>query len=222
MGLRIEKQRSQRVEIIENTLALAREAGPEAVRVREIRDRCGISDATFFNYFASKDAVLREWADDLVDAAIARAAARYGAGEPLRRAAWSLAAELGALAPADAALLASSLAAAPGSAAAARGPARGRVERADPARAWIEASRARGELRGDVEIELAAGLLRGAVVTALVLGLATPAVRRADLAASLRRALDVVLDGLRKRHERIRPADLRDARSGPVPGGAHG
>lgn len=62
MGLREQKKRRQRHEIVETALALFRERGYDRTRVSDIAERAGISDATFFNYFASKDLVLDELA----------------------------------------------------------------------------------------------------------------------------------------------------------------
>src|SRR5438132_14216409 len=62
MGLREQKKQRQRLEIVEAALELFRERGYDATRVRDIAARAGISDATFFNYFAAKDLVLDELA----------------------------------------------------------------------------------------------------------------------------------------------------------------
>jgi AcrR family transcriptional regulator len=62
MGLRVEKKRRQRREIVEVALALFRERGYDQTRVQDIVERSGISNATFFNYFPSKDLVLDELA----------------------------------------------------------------------------------------------------------------------------------------------------------------
>jgi AcrR family transcriptional regulator len=62
VGLREEKKQRQRREIVEVALALFRERGYDRTRVSDIARRAGISEATFFNYFASKDLVLDELA----------------------------------------------------------------------------------------------------------------------------------------------------------------
>jgi AcrR family transcriptional regulator len=62
VGLREEKKQRQRREIVETALALFRERGYDQTRVSDIVERVGISDATFFNYFPSKDLVLDELA----------------------------------------------------------------------------------------------------------------------------------------------------------------
>lgn len=62
MGLREQKKQRQRREIVETALTLFRERGYDQTRVSDIAQGAGISDATFFNYFASKDSVLDELA----------------------------------------------------------------------------------------------------------------------------------------------------------------
>ena len=62
MGLREEKKQRQREEIVQAALELFRACGYEQTRVRDIVERVGISEATFFNYFSAKDLVLDELA----------------------------------------------------------------------------------------------------------------------------------------------------------------
>jgi len=61
MGLREEKKQRQRQEIIDTSLALFRKRGFDETRVRDITTKLRISEATFFNYFPSKEAVLQEF-----------------------------------------------------------------------------------------------------------------------------------------------------------------
>jgi AcrR family transcriptional regulator len=62
VGLREQKKQRQRREIVETALTLFRQRGYDQTRVSDIAARAGISDATFFNYFAAKDLVLDELA----------------------------------------------------------------------------------------------------------------------------------------------------------------
>jgi AcrR family transcriptional regulator len=62
VGLREDKKREQRARIVEVALDLFRKRGYDETRVGDIARRARISDATFFNYFASKDLVLDELA----------------------------------------------------------------------------------------------------------------------------------------------------------------
>lgn len=62
MGVREEKKRRQRSDILRAGVDLFRERGYDATRVQDIVERVGVSEATFFNYFPSKDALLEEYA----------------------------------------------------------------------------------------------------------------------------------------------------------------
>jgi AcrR family transcriptional regulator len=62
MGLREQKKERQRREIVEAALELFRERGYDETRVGDIVESIGISEATFYNYFSSKDLVLDELA----------------------------------------------------------------------------------------------------------------------------------------------------------------
>jgi AcrR family transcriptional regulator len=63
VGLREEKKRRQREAIVEAASDLFRDRGYDRTRVQDIIDRAAISEATFFNYFPTKDALLHELAD---------------------------------------------------------------------------------------------------------------------------------------------------------------
>jgi AcrR family transcriptional regulator len=203
-GLRAEKQRRQRRAIIANTIALLRDPGADRpVRVRDIAARTGISEATFFNYFESKDAVLREWAEDVVEEALGRAADRLGEGAQLRRAVRALVDDLAGRIVAEGDLMRRGLELVrlvPCSAE----PARGRDPRSDGALRLIEAGTSRGELRSDVAAGELAGTLRIAILGALLRGARADASAAAGMAHRARHAADVVLDGMRKRNERVR------------------
>ena len=80
MGLRETKKRKVRARIIENSIALFRERGFEATTVREIGVACELSEATFFNYFPTKDAVLSAWAHGVVERHLDAGDASVGRG----------------------------------------------------------------------------------------------------------------------------------------------
>ncbi len=71
MGLREEKKAEQRRAIIETAVSLFRERGYEQARVQDIIKRSRISEATFFNYFPKKEALLYEIAIDQIEESIA-------------------------------------------------------------------------------------------------------------------------------------------------------
>ena len=71
MGLRAEKKALQRRAILDTAVALFRKRGYEQTRVQDIIERLRISEATFFNYFPAKEALLQELARDELDISIA-------------------------------------------------------------------------------------------------------------------------------------------------------
>ncbi len=81
MGLREDKKRELRARILETTLALFGNQGFGSTRVSDIAAQLRISEATFFNYFPTKHAVLDEALREAVDAAVTRALAQRADGE---------------------------------------------------------------------------------------------------------------------------------------------
>ncbi len=67
MGLRETKRRRQHRQLMECAIALFRKRGYDQTRVQDIIERAEVSEATFFNYFPTKDAVLEAFALDRVD-----------------------------------------------------------------------------------------------------------------------------------------------------------
>ncbi len=67
MGLREEKKQATRAAIVETALELFRERGFCDTRIQDIADRLRISEATFFNYFRTKESVLEAVADGLIE-----------------------------------------------------------------------------------------------------------------------------------------------------------
>jgi TetR/AcrR family transcriptional regulator, cholesterol catabolism regulator len=60
VGLRETKKARLRAQLYETAMQLFAERGYEATRIRDIIDRVGVSEATFFNYFPTKQALLDE------------------------------------------------------------------------------------------------------------------------------------------------------------------
>jgi AcrR family transcriptional regulator len=66
MGLREEKKTRLRRQILDNAVELFKERGFDEVTIDEIIRRLEISQATFFNYFHSKDEILHQAAEEIV------------------------------------------------------------------------------------------------------------------------------------------------------------
>ena len=191
MGLREAKKHKIRQVIIENAIALFRESGFEATPVKAIAGRAEVSEATFFNYFPTKDAVLSAWAHAAVDFAFEAAALRADRGiRPVLR---SLCSELSTRVEADRDF-------------AARAWVRARLAAPAPRSAMrlIEVAQQAGHLRRDVSARQLGEILYGTMCGTIVswLGRSGP---EGSLGPELRRAADLILDGARRRNERVRP-----------------
>jgi AcrR family transcriptional regulator len=66
MGLREEKKDRLRKQISENAVQLFKEKGFDEVTIDDIIRHLQISQATFFNYYPSKDAILQQEAEEIV------------------------------------------------------------------------------------------------------------------------------------------------------------
>jgi AcrR family transcriptional regulator len=218
-GLRARKQSSQRAQIIENAIALFRQSGFDAVPVRAIAAQSDVSEATFFNYFPSKDAVLAEWAHAAVDACFERAASASAAAG-LRRQVRAAVRDLAGRVEADRDLMREAWSRARLVCAATDrngAPLRGRPAESEgrPVRDLIERARNRGELRADVSPEELAALLCAGLHAVLARALVPRGGER--LEDRLVRTADLMLDGFRKRNERVRPGATRSPAPGPPP-----
>ena len=192
MGLRERKKARMHAAILEAAEELAHERGFEGLRVRDLTARLEISEATFFNYFPARTALLDAWLEEKLANAFADPAARARTGRAgIRRCIRDLARD---------AARADGLAAAAWREACHAVAIRGAAERGGLP-STLAAACDGGELRRDIEPVELAELLLGAVVLAIAVGSAGP---DGGTEARALRAADLVLDGARRRHERVR------------------
>jgi len=89
VGLRERKKARLRQQIIDTSIKLFRKHGYEGTRVDDIVEMLEISQPTFFRYFPSKDAVLREVGERgfacICDRLRSELSSKAGTGERLRR-----------------------------------------------------------------------------------------------------------------------------------------
>lgn len=193
MGLRERKREKVRTRIIANAIALFRERGFEASRVRDVAEASEVSEATFFNYFPTKDAVLSEWAQDRVREAFDEAAGPGGRG--LRPAVREVCRTLAERIEDDRSF-------------AARAWARARLGAGEvPAElvSLLEAAQQAGQIRRDLSARQLGEILYGSIRSSICSWLDHDA-PAGSLASELRRTADLVLDGARRRNERVRPS----------------
>ena len=193
MGLRENKRQRVHAAIIENAIALFRESGFEATPVREIARRSDISEATFFNYFAAKEAVLQAWAEASLESAFEAASVKPATG--LRRTIRTFADHLAGEVEADRKLCGAVW-------------PRLRVGAITPPAAAVRLLRegqAQEEVRRDLAPEELAQILTAVAASAIAGWLSREPTGEAGLRPALRRALDLVLDGSRRRNARVRP-----------------
>jgi AcrR family transcriptional regulator len=67
VGLREDKKAALRDRLYETSAAMFRERGFDGTRIRDVIDEVGVSEATFFNYFPNKEAVLHHSARQTKD-----------------------------------------------------------------------------------------------------------------------------------------------------------
>lgn len=200
-GLRERKRERLRAEILLAAEELVGAQSLMGLRVADLARRLEISEATFFNYFPTKSCLLDAWLERELANAFADLASSDAPGRaPLRLAVRALA---------ESARRASGLAAEAWRSARVQAAAR-----SAPVLAGLEAALARaverGELRRDVETSALARTIAAGVACAISSALAEERDAPADALA----AVDLVLDGAQRRHERLRIGALAVAPSG--------
>jgi AcrR family transcriptional regulator len=198
-GLRSTKKDRTRADILANAISLFRSNGIRGARSNQIARASGVSPATLFNYFPTKAAIAEAW----VRGEIEQAFARIGGG------------------PADPAIRSILRSACRDLAALMCQDRSGRLE------AWAETGRApraslgmrhplvvalvreqkRERVRADIPTVALAGMLMDAIESGLIAGLRSEAAEP-ELARTLQARIDLILDGARKRNERVAPSSL--------------
>lgn len=204
-GLRARKRERARRDIEAAAARLFSERGVEAVRMADIAGDAMVSEATLYNYYANKAALVEIWGRRRLCGALAAALPSAAAARGARRLGRDVAAAIAGVAEEgrdwlDAVWGGLSLPE-PGRS---RAGAAALAPRELVAR-FREAQEA-GEIRADLAPDELADLLLSVVEGRLRawLGGDPAAASAATLEVSVRRAVDVVMDGCRKRHERVR------------------
>jgi AcrR family transcriptional regulator len=218
---RADKKQRTRDYILANAIALFRTQGIRRTRLSEVADRSDISPATLFNYYPAKGALAEAWVRGEVERMLSEAISETGGRDrSLRSAIRSGCRRVASLSSEE---------------------PRSRFE------AWRETGRAAGgggsdrsalvaglrneqvreRVRGDLSAEELAGMLLDAIEGGLIAGLRKQVDGHADgldesgieaeLSACIQRRVDLVLDGARKRNERVSASGLAGRVTRPAP-----
>lgn len=201
------KRLRTRNRLLANAIALFREQGVHETRLADIARASEVAPATLFNHFAGRAELAGAWVrGEIEDAAAEAARVVVADGRGLRP---SLRAMCRSLARQNAAEPALRLAAWRET----RRPRSAPVAGLSDA---LAAEQRRGQLRADRRPDALADLLVDAIEGGLVEGLRAAAEKAAEesrggdpesmLADRMQARIDLVLDGARKRNERVRPA----------------
>lgn len=214
------KRSRTRASILANAIALFRERGVRATRLADIAAACEIAPATLFNHFPTRAHLAEGWVRgeiaEALSASLAADASSSAGPRNLRVVLRSVGAGLAKAGSAE--------------------PTRrleawrevDRVRREPPPPALstaIRGAQERGQLRADRGAEVLAEMLLDAIEGALIEGLTSfgdgeaPPDVEAGLRQRLRDRVDLVLDGARKRNERVR---LSGGLGPEAPGGSDG
>jgi len=193
-GLRATKKRRARAALLVAAVDLFEEQGFGATRVAEIAERAEVSHATFFNYFAGKDGLVSEWVRGLADETFVRCS-EAASSAPLRPAVRRNLREFSAWVEERPDWLQETWP---------RCRVGPLVSGAHGAQRLVEVAQERGDLRRDVSPPQLGGLLMVVLVGAVGEWLAQEP-RQDRLSGHVLRAVDLVLDGARRRSERVRP-----------------
>jgi AcrR family transcriptional regulator len=188
------KKRRKREKILANAVALFRKTGIRGTRTLRIAEASEISPATLFNYFSTKDDLAEAWVRGEVRDRLEEVARGVGdAG--LRAGLRSCCRELAVASCSERELRIEAWRTAGRAAGESFGPLEA-LERV------VGREQERGRIRADLPASAFARMLEEAVEGGLISGLAESGDPK-QVAAILRARVDLILDGARKRNERV-------------------
>lgn len=203
-GLRDRKRAETAARIRRRAIRLFRMSGVRGTSLRAVAEASEVSPATLFNYFPTKAALAEAWVRGEIEAAVAEAADGLG-DHGLRPAMRSLSRELARRAMDDRAVRLEAWREV--------GRAAGeRLDDADPLVVQLAAEQQRERVRRDLSPRSLGELLLDALEGGLIEGLRSGGTE-SEVARAIRARVDLVLDGARKRNERVTAPGPR--RAGP-------
>jgi AcrR family transcriptional regulator len=194
-GLRAEKRRQTHALILANAIALFREKGIRGTRSREIARSSRVSPATLFNYFPTKNHLAEAWVRGEIHLLLDEVAAAAG-DHGLRSGMRASCRRLAESSCAEPVLRLEAWQATPRAMTPAVGPT-------DRLTAVLRREQERDRLRGDISAAALAVMLSDALEVGLIDALREPIDDVREVTRRLRAGVDLVLDGARKRNERV-------------------
>ena len=215
------KRARTRARLLEEAICLFRKQGVRATRLSQIASQAEVATATLYTHFATKSALAEAWLRGELDRGLERSArAALDEGRGLRSALRRSCKEWAALAEPEAALRLEGWGEVP------RVRAREGSKRATLVEA-LRREQEREHVRSDISAERLAVWIGEAIESGLCVALgehlaALEGGAQPDrgLASELSGCIDLVLDGARKRNERVKPPTPGSAR--PRPAGSVG
>ena len=193
-GLRAKKKHETETAIIANAIAQFRMRGVRGASLAEVAHASRISPATLFNYFPNKGALAEAWIRGEIDEMLVTVSRDFG-DHGLRSAMRSLCRKLADLNSQDRAVRLEAW----------RESGRATVAPLPPQHPLVLAlgrEQERERVRGDISARALAEMLVDAIEGGMIVGLQGNA-NEAELAKSMRARIDLILDGARKRNERV-------------------
>jgi AcrR family transcriptional regulator len=200
-GLRATKKKHTRATILENAIALFLKHGIRATRSAQIAAASQVSAATLFNYFATKNDLAEAWVRGEIHTALEELA-RNQADRGIRPGLRASCRRLAESSCQQRSLRLEAWRTAGRAASESLGPIQ-------PLVSFIEREQQRARLRADLPASALAEMLVEALEGGLIDGLRASG-DASQVAARIRVRVDLVLDGARKRNERVAaPATVR-------------
>ena len=193
-GLRELKKCRTRDEILENAIAIFRRDGIRQARLGDIARASQVSPATLFNYFPTKSSLADAWVRGEIDRALAAMVRGLG-DHGLRSAVRTLCRDLSRWDEEERRVRLEAWGEA------GRAPAFRSVE-GHPLTSILRREQRRGRLRSDVSAESQSEMLIDAIESGLIAGL-RGGLGSIERAGDLQARVDLILDGARKRNERV-------------------
>lgn len=193
-GLRARKRRQTESEILANAIGQFREQGVRGAQLSQIAQASRISPATLFNYFPNKGVLAEAWIRGEIDELLVNGSRDLG-DHGLRSAMRSLCRELASLVARDRTARLEAWREA------GRAPSE-RLSSRHPLVTALSREQERERVRGDISARALGEMLIDAIEGGVIEGLQRED-DEAEFAKVLQKRVDLILDGARKKNERV-------------------